>query len=170
MESDESLAALRKDPRFKNLLERARANRAKVPARQFDFWVGAWDVYDARNLRIGTTDVVLRRNGHLLHATWTDAKSGTDSESFTFYDPGRGRWRQMSVDDGGAVMEYLGGYYDGGMRLMGRETVASGTSVLSRSTYSEIEGGKLRHVLERSADGGVTWTLTFERTYVRRSS
>ena len=78
-----------------------------------------------------------------------------------------GQWRQARVSDDGTVTELRGSYSEGAMRLVGRESLASGASALLRATYSEIDEGKLRCIVDRSEDGGSSWTLLSDLTYVR---
>src|SRR5205085_11883872 len=52
--------------------------------RQFDFWVGDWDV-TAGGQRAGTNLVTLEEGGCLIHEHWAGAKGGT-GQRLNFYD------------------------------------------------------------------------------------
>src|SRR6478672_389646 len=43
--------------------------------RQFDFWVGRWDVFSGENL-VGTNDVKSRVDGCVVEENWTSASFG----------------------------------------------------------------------------------------------
>ena len=84
-----------------------------------------------------------------------------------FWDPGRGKWRQVWVSDKGGVVEYQGEFRDGAMRLQGRKTASVGSTSLARATLSELEDGRVRQHLEQSTDGGKTWSTSFDGYYTR---
>ena len=167
MESDADLAALRSSGRFAATLAAARKARRAVPERQFDFWVGSWEVRNPQGKLLGTNAITLRQKGRLVHEAWTSS-TGNTGESMNFYDPGRGTWRQVWVADTGGVVEYAGKYENGAMRYQGRKTPAKGASSLVRATFFENDDGSVRQLLEQSTDGGRNWTATFDGHYTRR--
>ena len=52
--------------------------------RQFDFWVGTWDV-TMRGQPAGGNLVTLEESGCLVHEHWTGTRGGT-GQSFNFFD------------------------------------------------------------------------------------
>jgi hypothetical protein len=44
-----------------------------------------------------------------------------------------------------------------------------GKKALQRITWSQLPGGKVRQFWESSTDGGKTWTVAFDGTYIRKS-
>lgn len=167
LESDADLAALRDRPAFAASLARARENRARLPWRQFDFWVGTWDVRSPDGTPLGRNVISLRQQGRIVHEEWVNAQGTGGGESVNFYDPGRGRWRQVWVDATGGVTEYEGAFTDGAMRLHGRRTAATGTTLLTRATFTPNADGTVRQFLEDSSDGGSVWTPVFDGIYRR---
>ncbi len=169
LESDADLASLRTSPGFGRVLEAAKSARSKLPERQFDFWVGSWEVRDPQGNVVGTNEITLRQKDHIVHERWVNAQ-GAGGESVNFYDPGRAKWRQLWVDDTGGVTEYEGEFRDGAMRFTGRTSLAGGATALVRATFSSEEGGGVRQLLEQSQDGGRTWTVTFDGRYRRKAA
>lgn len=137
--------------------------------RQLDFWVGEWRVLGADGREPGTSRVRSRHGGCVIEEEWSAARGGGSGVGMSFVDGEDGRWRQLWVGSTGTVVRSEGELRDGAMRFQGRTTEADGTVTLSRATLEPIEGGRVRQLVERSADGGTTWSRYFEGTYVPAS-
>ncbi|MBY6204574.1 hypothetical protein [Halomonas denitrificans] len=78
------------------------------PARDFDFWIGDWQVYrPGTDQRVGTNRIARREGGCLLLEEWTGASGGTGL-SMNFHDPERDAWRQL-WQSASALIELEGG-------------------------------------------------------------
>jgi hypothetical protein len=168
--SDEDLAALRSDPRFASIAERVVANERPCAVaaewRQFDFWAGDWDVLDTSGQRVGTSHVERILRDCVVFENWTDYYGGT-GKSFNYRDASTGKWHQTWVDDKGLVTQYVGGFSDGAMRLEGESVDRTGAKVLRRMTISNLGPDKVRQVCETTRDGGKSWSVDCDLTYVR---
>ena len=134
--------------------------------RQFDFWVGAWDVIGADGKFAGTNRIELVDGGCALFESWSSGRGGYTGRSLNSVG-GDGRWRQTWVDSGGLRLELVGGLVDGKMVLEG-ETPASapgGPPTKNRITWSPETEGRVRQHWETSADGGKTYTSAFDGMY-----
>lgn len=162
LEKDGDLAALRGDPRFVAAVAAARRNKAPCKAapefRQLDFWVGEWEVRDATGQTIGESRVEKLLGECVLLESWTDRR-GRQGKSFNLWDAREKVWRQVWVDDFGALREYRG-VLDG--RSLRYERAGT------RMTFTPLDGGRVRQHIETSADGGKSWTTGFDGTYVPR--
>ena len=141
----------------------ARAGCPDAVFRQFDFWLGDWNVSDAQGKLIGRDRVEKRYGGCALAEHWTGVDGGTGG-SLTLYDAGRKLWHQTWVDSSGTLVVLEGGLKDGRMVLTGEITDAHGRRVLDRMTWTPMDG-KLRQHWETSADGGKTWDTVFDAVY-----
>ena len=170
LESDADLESLRKDARFKKMLDVA--DRQKRPcmysteARQFDFWVGEWEVFNPAGQKAGTNSVQLFSNGCGLMENWTGG-GGSNGKSINFYDAGTNKWYQSWIGSGGGALRYAGTFRDGAMRFEG-ETVANGKKTLQKLTFTKIDENTVRQLAEISADDGKTWTISYDFKYVRK--
>src|SRR6266508_5272465 len=72
--------------------------------RQFDFWLGDWDLVGADGKKSAEDKVVQVLGGCALQENWTGVKSG-QGLSFSAYDPATRHWHQTLIDDGGAVLK-----------------------------------------------------------------
>lgn len=172
LRTDTDLESLHDEPRFQEALERVAA-APKVPlappeAREFDFWVGEWNVTDMNGQPAGTSRVDKILNGFVLQENWTSV-SGGSGKSWNTYDRNTRRWRQHWVDDSGRVVDYVDGVREGNrLTVTTRQTGPDGRTHPSRMTFFDIDPTHVRQLGEASTDGGVTWTPTFDLMYTRK--
>lgn len=169
-EKDEDLENIRKDARFAKMLDLAdrRKNPCKysADARQFDFWVGDWDVFTPQGQKAGTNSIQLFSNGCGLMENWTNTVGG-DGKSINFYDPGTGKWYQSWIGSTGGALRYAGSFKDGAMRFEG-ETIANGKKTLQKLTFFKLDDNTVRQLFEASNDDGKTWAITYDLKYIRK--
>jgi hypothetical protein len=170
---DPGLEPLMDHPEMEALLADIQANSEPClhseVARQLDFWVGTWDVYNPRGQKVGENVVQRLLKGCLLLENWTDA-GGSSGKSMNYYDPLRQTWRQVWVADQGNVLDYRHGEYrDGRMVFRGLRLDPAGDTVQDRLTFVDVSPDTVRQVFEASRDGGETWATTWVGIYVRRS-
>ena len=173
------LAPARRDARYAPLKNRMLALRypcrTMPEARQFDFWLGEWDVTPFQApatptpRRLGTNRIESLLEQCALMENWTDASGGT-GKSLNWYDTSRKVWRQVWVADGGGSIDYSGSFRDGAMRFEAWTLAPTGARVLQRMTFYPIHRDTVRQLMEASADSGKTWQPRFDGRYVRRSS
>ena len=171
LETDEDLASLRGDAWFVEALQQAQAN---VPPceriaghRQFDFWIGDWDVYNRQGKKAGTNRIDKVVNGCVLMENWVGAGGGP-GKSLNYYDHTTGEWVQIWIGGTGVILPARGGIKDGSMFLEGTRYLRNGTTQLYRGTWTPLEDGRVRQFLELSSDEGKTWKVWFEGFYVRK--
>jgi hypothetical protein len=140
---------------------------AAAEYRQFDFWVGVWDVKLAGGRLAGSNKVERVEGGCALQETWTSA-TGNNGRSLTMYSKDDGQWHQTWVDNGGTLLMIAGGMRGPAMVMEGETRGADGKPVRNRITWTPIEPSGLRQLWEASTDGGRTWTASFDGTYVRK--
>jgi hypothetical protein len=136
--------------------------------RQFDFWIGEWDVTLATGKPAGRNRITPLLGGCALREEWTGA-SGTHGTSLNTYDAPARRWRQTWVDDSGTVLVLEGRFDRGRMTLQGELPGDGGRSAKQRITWTPQSGGAIRQHWESSSDGGRTWKTEFDGTYRKAS-
>src|SRR5690606_28727212 len=86
--------------------------------RQFDFWLGTWDVSpNGQPVVVGTNVITMQDEGCVIHESWS--APGSSGQSFNIYDRTRDKWFQTWVDRSGGLHEYSGTFSDGAMRYEG---------------------------------------------------
>jgi hypothetical protein len=151
--------------------------------RQFDFWIGEWDVVPNPDTRPATappprpgrkpaTNVIEKSHGGcVVIENWDDGTGGT-GQSFNIYDRSRQRWHQTWVDNGGGLHQYWGAFKDGRMVLEG-EVPLPPTSRFQghralRVSFIPIGPDKMRQFSESlNVDG--TWSPNYDLIYTRRA-
>ena len=136
--------------------------------RQFDFWIGEWQVTTPDGATAGSNRIESILDGCALRESWTGAKGGSGN-SYNAYDRQSGRWHQTWVDNGGVVLRLDGAFADGRMVLSGETRDTSGAPILNRITWQETAPGAVRQLWETSKDGGRTWSVAFDGRYRKRS-
>jgi hypothetical protein len=176
MDTDPDLTNVRKDPRYKDLRERAIAMaypcHSLPEARQFDFWLGTWDVFVTANMSVkaGTNKITRTSEGCVILENW-DATGPHTGMSMNYYDPNRRKWQQKWAGSGQDIQEFYDGEYIGNeMRFKFTGTNPDGTTYPGRLTFTNMTGsGKVRQHSERTSDGGATWQTIYDFTYVRKA-
>ena len=131
--------------------------------RQFDFWLGHWEVSNPAGDVVGTNTITVVSDGCGLHERWEGAGGGV-GESLNAYDRRTGSWHQTWVGGRGLVLRLEGGVRDGAMVLEG-DLVEGEQVVLQRITWTSDHDGSVRQLWETSEDAGASWTTTFDGTY-----
>jgi hypothetical protein len=135
--------------------------------RQFDFWVGDWDVSNPAGKPAGRNRIEPILGGCALRETWTGA-GGSRGTSYNAWDSQRRRWHQTWVDNGGLVLRLDGEFAGGKMVLSGETLDSTGTTVLNRITWQQMAPGAVRQLWEVSMDRGKTWRTVFDGRYRKR--
>ena len=150
----------------------ARAQAPAVPKpcaaaehRQFDFWLGEWEVRTPNGKLAGANTIRRMLGGCVLQENWRGA-GGHHGTSYNIYDASRRRWHQTWVDDGGLLLQVEGAFTDGRMVLSGETVDSAGRSVKQRITWERLAGGEVRQRWESSPDG-TAWKVEFEGIYRR---
>lgn len=146
---------------------RAQPNCSAEPHRQFDFWVGSWDV-TVGGKPAGTSRIESGHNGCVLVENWTAAGGGTGI-SLNFYDRGTRQWHQTWIGSSGGALYLNGGLKDGAMVMQSAQvTTPAGGTLINRITWSKQPNGNVRQLWETSADEGKTWSASFDGMYTRK--
>lgn len=169
LKTDADFEPLRSDARFGPLLARVERNAhpcAYVPEmRQFDFWVGSWEVRVSGAVA-GTSRVERILDGCVLLENW-ESTLGSSGKSFNLYDTETKKWRQTWVDSRGRMTSYVGGREGNTMRFLAQMKTPAGKSVRLRMTFTPLSADQVRQHIEQSEDGKV-WTTSFDGLYTRR--
>lgn len=134
--------------------------------RQFDFWLGQWDVRKPDGTLVGRNRIERRHGGCVLHEAY-GTERGYAGESLNVWDATRRVWHQTWVDNGGLLLLLEGGWRDGRMLLEGRTVGADGRETRHRISWTPAPDGSVRQLWE-STDPQGAWTVAFDGRYVRR--
>lgn len=169
--NDADLANVKEDARVKALGEeidrKIHPCKFSEQAKQFDFWVGAWDVFNPQGRKDGTSVIERFAGGCGILENWTDSFGG-GGKSINFYDSQANKWFQYWIGQDGAPLRYSGIYKDGAIRYEAEPFMQNGKNVLSRLTFFNVDANTVRQLAEQSVDDGKTWTTGYDYKYIRR--
>jgi hypothetical protein len=135
-------------------------------SRQFDFWIGDWDVFTPDGKPAGTNRIA-PLYGCVLHESWK-GNGGFEGQSFNRWDGARRVWHQTWVDGGGTLLVIEGAFADGVMRLSDANQPGKKDPLqVNEIAWSRNADASVRQHWRTSADGGRTWTTAFDGKYVR---
>jgi hypothetical protein len=142
---------------------------SRAEFRQFDFWIGEWNVHFPDGRPAGINRITQEIGGCAIHERWTSATPPFVGESFNTYRQDRRLWHQTWIDNQGGMLLLDGEFAGGVMRLAGISLDSTGAEVRNRITWTPMDsaGYRVRQVWETSRDGK-TWSTDFDGFYVRR--
>jgi hypothetical protein len=164
--------SLKGDPGFDAVVKKVTANASPCEAdpefRRFDFWVGEWDVQQTGVPRapvgaFSRVDKIL--NGCVLLENWAPGRGGPQGKSFNTYNTVTKKWEQYWVDATGRITHYFGEFREGTLHYEA-DQFGSGSKV--RMTFFNQGPDEVRQLGHISNDGGKTWAVSFDLTYIRK--
>ncbi len=134
--------------------------------KKLDFWVGAWDIYDANDNLIARSDISKREGGCAVFEDYRTL-TGFVGSSINYFDPADSTQKQTWIDLRNSVTNYVEVQDgEGTLQMVGDQ----GNNSLTRMTFvSEPDGNTVTQTFENSSDGGETWSAGFFGKYVRRT-
>jgi len=141
---------------------------AALEYRQFDFWVGDWNV-EEKGKPAGTNRVESILKGCIVRENWvgTDGSEGT---SLNRFDPVSKQWHQTWVDNQGGRLELAGELRAGRMVLSGSRAAARDPKIkiVDRISWQKLPDGRVHQLWEASRDGEKTWQVQFDGYYTKK--
>jgi len=175
-EQDTAFEKLRSNPRYQAAITQMKVNAApcKFPDkhpeyRQFDFWLGEWDVYNQGGAKAGTSKIDLILGDCVVLENWTGGGGG-EGKSFNKYSPEFKRWEQYWVDAQGSTT-FFHGMLEGTSMVYYAETPQPNGSILKRRlTFFNLGPDKVRQFSQQSKDDGKSWQTEYDLIYIRKNS
>lgn len=146
----------------------ARAACTSAPYHQFDFFVGQWNVYDAKGHSVGSDLVEKRLNGCVVYERYTNPDRSVGI-GLSGYQAKLGTWHQDFMRDDGLVV-----LLDGtagrlaAMVMSGQDFPADGSRRLDRGIWV-VHGKVVEETWLVSTDGGKTWKTQFHGFFHRKT-
>lgn len=145
-----------------DLSERMQPARHDENRRQFDFWLGEWDVRAADGRPAGRNTIRSLLSGAVIHEDWQSA-AGWRGQSVNFYNDELGSWEQLWVQDDGSQTHYTDGHFtEGALRF-----ATSTRDGPRRLSFYPLPNGWVRQVGETQAIG--EWIVEYDLIYTPRA-
>ena len=175
LESDPYLGGIRSDPAFPKILEQAKRNLAPCQFtpenRQFDFWLGEWNVETTQGaVPAGQSRIESILGGCVVLENWQSNGNPYSGKSYNTYNAALKRWEQYWVDNVGGNIFFHGGLKDGVMDYWTDDVPQpDGSSLRRHLQFTPLAPNKVRQFSQGSKDGGKTWQVEYDFTYIRKN-
>lgn len=134
--------------------------------RDFDFWLGEWDVTPAGMPAPTARNSITSVQGGCAVLEQYETQGGFTGMSINFYDSVTGKWHQSWMGSGGGAVHLQGGLENGAMVMSDADLAVSEISgTINRVTWSLLDDGRVRQHWEITTDGGESWTTSFDGYY-----
>lgn len=133
--------------------------------KQFDFWIGHWDVSTPDGTIAGENNITREENGCLIVERWTSVSGGT-GQSYNYYNPATEKWRQVWVG-AGSMIDYEGGLTaTGSMKLEGTITyIGTAQTAPFTGEWTRNEDGSVTQHFEQYDAETDAWNDWFTGRY-----
>jgi hypothetical protein len=137
--------------------------------KQFDFWIGDWDVASAADgTHRGSSHIAKEMGECVVWENWTSAGSPYFGKSYNTWNVNLKRWEQYWVDSSAGVMFFHGGLKDGVMDYWTDEVPQpSGEKLIRHLQFFNLGPDKVRQFSQGSTDGGKRWHTEYDLIYTR---
>jgi hypothetical protein len=142
--------------------------------RQFDFWIGDWEVFAKNGKKAGDSRIELILDSCIILENWKSTSSTNglyySGKSFNTYNSASKQWQQTWVDNMGGTTEFLEGHYDNKKMIFVTKPFQSSkdTTAIRKLTFYNLEPNKVRQHGEISKDNGLTWATEYDLEYRRK--
>jgi len=135
--------------------------------RQFDFWLGEWEVFKNDTL-VGFNNIVLLQDSCIIQENWKSVKGKYTGSSYNFFDKEMKMWRQLWIDNQGDNLWLQGEYEDNKMIMYSEMSEESTSKSLNRITWTKNEDETVRQQWEISKGDGGKWINIFDGLYKQK--
>ena len=153
----------------KEVYKNANPCMSDTHAREFDFWVGEWDVFVTGTTQYaGHSIIQMISGGCAILENWESP--GSNGKSINFIDPVSNQWKQSWAGNyANGIQEFVHGEYkDSAMRFTFETIDAKGNKITGRFIFFNQGLNQVRQFNETSIDGGKTWVTGYDFTYRRK--
>jgi hypothetical protein len=135
--------------------------------REFDFWLGHWQVFTPDNKLVGENMITRAHGGCVLQENYK-SQSGFSGQSINMFDAGSQQWHQTWGDNSGTLLRLNGGIERGNMVLSGTRYDKNSQIIQERITWTPNKDGTVRQLWEtRIKSDQAQWQTTFDGLYKR---
>lgn len=172
-----AFTSIRNTADFRAAVSKAEINafpcKGDAKKREFDFWVGEWDVYvTGTNVKAGHSLVQKASGDCMILENWTAlGPVPHNGKSMNYVNTQTNKWEQLWIGSAGGpgyvTRFYDGEYKDSAMQFVFEAPTPQGKQA-GRFRFFNQGPNQVRQLSETSADGGKTWTTNYDLTYKRK--
>ena len=157
-----------------NCLSAQRLPCSSPQFRQFDFWIGEWDVFGKNGQKAGDSKISLILDSCIILEEWTSANMQQGlryaGKSFNTWNSASKEWQQTWVDNTGNTTAYTHGKFEDKKIIFNTDpfTFSKDTIAVRRLTFFDLGKDKVRQLGEITKDKGTTWATEYDLEYRRK--
>jgi len=144
-------------------------------ARQFDFWLGEWNLTwpavqtggEEGETLTGTNRITRLFGECVIEENFATSDGGFLGRSLSVYDETAGLWRQTWVDSSGGYLVFTGTFDEERMELRTEPVERDGVQAINRMVFDDIAPDSLLWSWQTSSDQGATWRDLWTVSYRR---
>jgi len=157
------------EPVYKKIYSNAYPCSADPRQRDFDFWIGEWDVFQNGTEQLVGHSRVEKVSGECaLLENWESSRGYSTGKSLNYFNALTNSWEQDWIGSRGGPQRYLNGVYkDSAMRFT-YESMNNGKKITGHFIFYNLGPDKVRQYQDASGDGGKTFTVSYDFIYIRR--
>ena len=174
IDADKDFDNIRADGRFQKMKEIVKQKRNPCmyskEARQFDFWLGDWDVF-VQGRKVGENLIELDTQGCTLVESWKN-NGGGKGKSLNVYNAATKQWQQFYVSGQGNVFLFEGNYRpkEKNMYFTAETLGSNGGKVLHIFEFFDLPDKTVQQRWKQSTDGGKTYTTVWDSIYKKKKA
>lgn len=135
--------------------------------RQFDFWLGEWQVSNSSNNQVSNSKISLINNGCGILEEYA-TPSGYQGKSLNIFNQQTKQWHQTWIDNTGLLLQLDGGFQQGKMVMTGKTKTPKGEWLLNKISWQLLDDGRVNQVWQTSKDNGKSWKTAFDGYYLKQ--
>jgi hypothetical protein len=133
--------------------------------REFDYFIGNYNVFDKTGKQIGTDEVTSEMDGCALLERWHGRT--VQGVGYSGYDDTRKQWVQTFFQNDGTVLIFRGNMTKDGILIAGIDYPKPGITEENRVLFRPLSNG-FEEYWTASTDSGRTWHVVFDGFFRRR--
>ncbi len=160
---------------FSNILSAQSTSCSTNPMyRQFDFWVGEWEVFRMNGAKAGDSKISLILDSCVVLEEWKSISQQNSKayagKSFNTYNSSSMQWQQQWVDNFGGSNNYnFGNFKNNTMELLTDPFVYSkDTMAIRKMTFTKIDSNKIIQHGQIEKSPSKIWTTEYQLEYRRK--
>jgi hypothetical protein len=152
-----------------NLLSQSNCPCCTPEHRQFDFWLGEWEVFDTTGTLVGKNTLLVRQDSCLIQENWTGESGGTGT-SYNYYDQVNGTWNQLWIDNSGSALKLKGTFFDNKMVLESEDVQGPASVYRNRITWEAMPDGSVIQTWDAINECGKLQRRLFKGIYRKKDN
>lgn len=137
--------------------------------REFDFWVGDWNVYDKSGKLIGTNKLIKMYNNCVIQENWESKASTNRGTSYNYVNTIDNTWNQVWVDNSGYSLVLKGNLVDKKMVLKSDLVKGKQGNYYNRVTWTPNSDGTVTQLWEYVGKNGKVIQEVFRGIYKKKN-